>query len=344
MRIMVTGGTGFAGSHSVRAFLAAGHSVRLLVRDPEKVRRVFDPLDLAIPERDVIVGDITDAASVEAAMAGCDGVFHSAALVDLRRSQARRVLDTNARGVELIVGGAAQRGLPSIVYVSSASVLFRPGLPELHLGLPIADATTAYAKSKADAERSVRQLQDAGHPIRTSYPSGIIGPDDPGLTNSNYALYSFFAVTGVETSGTFQAVDVRDLAALHLRQLELPEGPHRHIAAGPALPWPEFYRMLDQLIGYRLARIKLPGAVLRGTGIVGDWIKHVWDFDYPLTRDAMEFATHWPGIDGSPTTAELGIAFRPPVETYSDALRWLVRAGHIEAHRIGKLGSASATR
>jgi nucleoside-diphosphate-sugar epimerase len=130
---------------------------------------------------------------------------------------------------------------------------------------------------------------------------------------------------------------VRDLAALHLRQLELPEGPQRHIAAGPALPWPEFYRMLDRLIGYRLARVKVPGAALRGSGIIGDWIKRVWDFDYPLTRDAMEFATHWPGVDGSPTTAELGIAFRPPVETYTDALRWLVRAGHIEARSIGKL-------
>lgn len=340
MRILVTGGTGFAGSHSVRAFVAAGHSVRLLVRDAEKVRRVFDPLDLAIPERDVIVGDITDAASVEAAMAGCDAVFHSAALVDLRRSQAQRVLDTNARGVELIVGGAAQRGLPSIVYVSSASILFKPGLPELHLGLPIADATTAYAQSKADAEHYVRRLQDAGHPIRTSYPSGIIGPDDPGLTNSNYALYSFFAISGVQTSGTFQAVDVRDLAELHLRQLELPEGPYRHIAAGPALPWAEFYKLLDRLIGYRLARVRVPGAILRGSGIVGDWIKHVWDFEYPLTRDAMEFATQWPGIDSSRTTAELGIDFRSPVDTYTDALRWLVRAGYIEARQIGRLADA----
>jgi len=337
MRIMVSGGTGFTGSHSVRAFLAAGHSVRLLVRDAAKVRRVYDPLDLAIPERDVVVGDITDASSVETAMAGCDAVFHSAALVDLRRSQARRVLDTNVRGTQLIVGGAARRGVPSIVYVSSASILFQPGLPELHLGLPIAHANTAYAKSKADAEHFVRKLQDEGHPIRTSYPSGIIGPDDPGLTNSNYALYTFLAISGVETSGTFQAVDVRDLATLHLRQLELPEGPRRHVAAGPALPWAEFYQMLDRLVGYRLARVRVPGAILRGGGVVGDFIKRFWDFQYPLTRDAMEFATQWPGIDGTPTTAELGIRFRPPIDTYTDALRWLVNAGHIEAGRIGRL-------
>ena len=133
---------------------------------------------------------------------------------------------------------------------------------------------------------------------------------------------------------------MRDLAELHLHQLELPEGPYRHIAAGPALPWAEFYKLLDRLIGYRLARVRVPGAILRGSGIVGDWIKHVWDFEYPLTRDAMEFATQWPGIDSSRTTAELGIDFRSPVDTYTDALRWLVRAGHIEARQIGRLTDA----
>ena len=60
MRVMVTGGTGFTGSHTVRRFLAAGHSVRLLVRDAEKVRRVFDPFEIGFPSSDIIVGDITD--------------------------------------------------------------------------------------------------------------------------------------------------------------------------------------------------------------------------------------------------------------------------------------------
>jgi nucleoside-diphosphate-sugar epimerase len=337
MRVMVTGGTGFTGSHSVRAFLAAGHSVRLLVRDKDKVRRVYDPLEIAIPESDVIVGDIVDEASVHAAMQGCDAVFHSAALVDMRRSEAQRVLDTNARGVELIIGGAAKRGLPSIVYVSSASVLFKPGLPKLHLDLPIAEGTTAYAKSKSDAEHTVRRLQDEGHPIRTSVPCGIVGPDDPGLSDSNHALYSFFRDLGIVTSGTFQAVDVRDLAALHLRLLELPEGAHRYVAAGPALPWAEVYELLDEIVGRRVRRVTLSGGFLRVTGSIGDVVKRVWDFNYPLTRDGMEFATQWPGIDADTTTQELGLAFRPPIETYRDTLRWMMQAGHLKPEWVGQL-------
>src|ERR1700741_4196276 len=132
VKVLITGGTGFTGSHTVRALVAADHKVRLLVRDPAKVRAAFEA-DGFVPQ-DVVVGDMTDEAAVDDALAGCDGVVHSAALVDLRRAAARLVEDTNARGVELVIGGAAQRGLPSIVYVSSLGAFFTPG------GLPLSPA------------------------------------------------------------------------------------------------------------------------------------------------------------------------------------------------------------
>ena len=337
MRVMVTGGTGFAGSHTVRAFVAAGHEVRLLVRSAEKVRRVFDPCGIGIPEKDVIVGDIVDEASVKLAMQGCDAVYHGAALVDMKRANARKVLDTNARGVSLVVGGAAAHGLPRIVYVSSMSVFFFPGAPTLHLDMPIAQASTAYAKSKADAERTIRRLQDEGAPIRSSYPTGIIGPDDPELSDANHAVYTFLKESGVQTSGYFQIVDVRDLAELHLKQLELPEGAHRHIAAGPCLDWCETFDLLDEITQTRVRRPKISGRVMRAAGSVGDLVKRVYDFSFPLTRDGMEYATQWPGADGASTTAELGVEFRSARETYSDTLRWLHRAGHLDARHIGRL-------
>jgi nucleoside-diphosphate-sugar epimerase len=341
MRVMVTGGTGFVGSHTVRGFVAAGHEVRLLVRDRDKARRVFDPQEVPIADKDVIVGDIVDETSVHEAMEGCDAVFHCAALVDMRRSQARRVLDTNARGVDLVIGGAVRRGLPSIVYVSSMSVFFHPGAPPLHLDMPIADASTAYARSKAEAERTVRQWQDEGAPIRSSYPTGIVGPGDPALSDANHAVYTFFKMSGIDTSGFFQIVDVRDLAALHLKQLELPAGAHRHVAAGPALDWPETYDLLDEITGTRVRRPKIPGGMLRALGSVGDVVKRVVDFDFPLTRDGMEYATQWPGADGSRTTEELGVQFRSARETYSDTLRWMHEAGHLEARHVGRLADPS---
>ncbi|MAG32512.1 MAG: hypothetical protein CL908_16640 [Deltaproteobacteria bacterium] len=337
MRVMMTGGTGFAGSHTVRRYLAAGHSVRLLVRDRNKVRRIFDPLGLGIPEQDVIVGDITDEESVNRAIQGCDAVYHGAALVEMKRSMAQKVLETNRRGVELVVGGAVARGLPSIVYVSSISIFFTPGCPPLHLDMPVAPGTTAYGRSKAEAEAEVRRMQDEDAPIRVSYPTAIVGPDDPGLSDANHAVYTFLKQTGVNTSSGFQIVDVRDLAELHLRLLELPTGAHRYAAAGPMLSWPQTYRVLDDVTGRWIFRFPIPGPLFRVLGNVGDAIKCVYDFSFPLTRDAMEYATQWPGTTAEQTTHELGVHFRSAHETYADTIRWLYQAGYLKARLVGKL-------
>jgi nucleoside-diphosphate-sugar epimerase len=335
MKVLVTGATGFTGSHTARALLSAGHEVRLLVRDPEKMRRVFEPHGLEV--RDFVVGDMTDERAVGAALAGCDAVVHAAALVDLRASAARRVEETNARGVRLVVGGAARRDIPGIVYVSSLSIFFVPGGPPVTPELPIAPGTTAYARSKAAAEVYVRSLQDEGAPIRISYPAGIIGPDDPELSDANHAVYTFFRDLGVVTSNGFQVVDVRDVAALHAKLLELPPGPHRYPAAGPMLAWAEVYELLDAITGTRVRRIRVPGAVMRAAGTLGDLVKRIHEFNFPLTRDSMEFATRWPGADASRTTRELGLVFRPPEESYRDTLRWMFRAGHLSARQVGRL-------
>ncbi len=336
MRVMVTGGTGFTGSHTVRALVAAGHDVRLLVRDREKVKRVF-ARDGFLPS-DLVVGDVIDEASVADAMRGCDAVFHAAALVDLRRSMARRVLDTNAAGVEQVIVGAAKRGLPSIVYVSSMSVFFQPGPQQLTPESAIVESTTAYGRSKVEAERVVRRLQEGGAPIRISYPVGILGPDDPGMTDGNRALWAWIAQMSVDTDGGFQPVDVRDVAALHVKLLELPPGPHRYAAASPMLSWAENYATIERVTGRRLRRrTAISGAGMLRLGRAGDFVKQFMDFAFPLTFDSMLYATQWPGVDASRTTRELGIAFRGASETYADAIRWMHRAGHLRAKLVGKL-------
>jgi dihydroflavonol-4-reductase len=335
VKVLVTGGTGFTGSHTVRALVAVGHEVRLLVRDPEKVRTAFDPQ--GVVPGDIVVGDMTDAAAVEEALAGCDGVVHTAALVDLRRAAARLVEDTNARGVELVIGGAARRGLPRIVHVSSLGVFFEPGGPPLSPELPIARGTTAYARSKAQAERYVRRLQEQGAPIRISYPAAIVGPDDPVMSAANTGVRAHVRDLGIITSSGLQVVDVRDVALLHLKLLDLPDGLHRYAAAGEMLPHSDYFRLLDSLVGHRVRRIRVPGGLLRAAGSATEAVKRFYDFDFPLTRDMMEFMTRWPGADAARTTRELGVQFRDAAETYRDTLIWMYRAGHLDAEDVGPL-------
>ncbi len=334
MRVLVTGGTGFVGSHTVRELISAGHGVRVLARDAEKAKRVFAGDGDAV---EVVVGDVTDAASVSRSLEGAEGVVHAAAVVAVEKRRAKEVEDTNVRAVELVVGGAAERGIDSIVYVSSLGALFHPGEP-LHDDSPIATAESAYARSKAQGESYVRRLQDAGAPVRTVYPPGIAGPDDPGLSEVNHTIGVFLNQLMLDTSSGFEIIDVRDLATIITSMLRPEIPPGRYVTGGDYRDWPDMIALMRELTGRRVRYLSVPGRALRTLGRVGDWIKnHVYAFDFPLSGEAMDLATQWPGSVRSPVIEKLGLDYRDSRQSYEETIRWLHRAGHLSAKHVGKL-------
>ena len=271
------------------------------------------------------------------ALDGCGGVVHSAAVVTMQATRAREMLETNARGVDAVVGGAVRAGTPSVVYVSSIGALFRPGGPALTPDSPVVPGSNAYGKSKAQGEEAVRRWQAEGAPIQITYPTAVVGPDDPGLSESNHALRTFLGTTMVMTSSGFQLVDVRDLARVQARLVEQTEGPGRYLVAGRFFRWAELADELDELTGLRVRRLPAPGPLLRMGGIVGDFVKRFWPFDFPLTREATDFATRWRPVDDSATTDGLGLKYRDVRETLAETLRWMVGAGHLEPSAVGRL-------
>jgi nucleoside-diphosphate-sugar epimerase len=337
MRVLLTGATGFIGSHAARALIRAGHRVRYLVRSREKLERV-----LAKPWiDDVVEGDVTDADVVARALHGSEAVVHTAAVVALESSRAAEVLGTNRRGVENVVGGAHERGIGAIVYVSSVGALWNPDGAIITEDSPLAAARSAYARSKADSEHYVRDLQQRGAPIRCVYPCGVIGPDDPGLSEGNHTLRVFLRDLMVITSSGFSVVDARDLAVLLAALLEPDNKAPRYVVGGHYLPWADVVSLMDELTGRRVRRFRVPGPLLRGLGRVGDAIKHVMPFDFPLTGEAMDFATMWPQAITSSEIARIGIRFREARESYADAIRWMVEAGHLEPRLAGRLAPAT---
>jgi nucleoside-diphosphate-sugar epimerase len=338
MRVLVTGGTGFTGSHSVRELLAAGHDVRLLARSREKLARVFAANERIVA--DAVIGDVTDPAAVSKALDGVDAVVHTAAVVAVEARRAKEVLDTNFRAVELVVGGAHERGLGSIVYVSSLGALFRPGAPISERSEPVV-AESAYVRSKADGEVYVRALQAAGAPVRTVYPPAIIGPDDPGLSEGNHTVGVFLNQMMVDTDTGFEMVDVRDLARLIAKLAEPDTAPGRYVMSGHYHRWPDLIALLDELTGRRVRRVAISGPTLRRLGRVGDAIKRFIPFDFPLAGEAMDFATQWPGVIPSPAIAALGLRLRPPRETWEETIRWMHRTGHLTAAQVGKLAGGA---
>ena len=180
MRVLVTGGTGFVGSHTVAALVNGDHQVRLLVRDRQRVA----PLGLQAGELDTIVGDVTDPAAVDQAVAGCQAVVHAGSVYSLDSRDAGRIRQVNVRGTDLVLGAAHRAGLDPIVYVSSVVALLPPNGRTLTPDSPAGHPPGPYLGYKADAERVARRYQQDGAPVVITYPGNVLGPHDPHLSES----------------------------------------------------------------------------------------------------------------------------------------------------------------
>lgn len=324
MRILVTGGTGFVGSHAAVALLRAGHELRLLVRDRSKLARVMRVH--GVEPQEVVVGDMTDAAAVDAALAGCEAVLHAAATVEI--GLARDVFATNLAGIHNVLGGATRLGLDPVVYVSTIATMFPPPDPVIRVDHPIASFETGYGRSKAEGERFARELQARGAPVVCVYPSGVYGPHDPGPSQSTKGLRDRIRVAWIRTTGGTACVDVRDLAAILAASFEPGRGPRRYMAGGHFATWMEEADCVEELIGRRVRRVPAPPAVVRGIGRSVDLLKRLLPaFDYPLTYEAALFLTQLVPCDSRGTVEQLGVSFRPMRETLRDAIRWMLETG-----------------
>lgn len=333
MKVLVTGGTGFIGSHAVAALVDAGHRVRLLVRDAAKIDRVLKPRGIEID--DFVIGDMSDADAVRTALSGCDAVLHAAASL----YGGSEIEDANVRGVRNALGISRELGLDPILYISSIAAMYPPSGDRITINDPICHVETAYARSKAEGERYAREFQKSGAPIVTIYPSGVFGPDDPGLGETMKGLRDGIRFGWPITSSGISIVDVRDVAKVVAASLEPGHGPRRFMTAGHFVGWSEFADICDELTGRRTLRIPLPPMLLRGIGRLLDLAKKFIPFEYPLTREAALMMTEFVPCDSRATEEQLGVRFRPTEQTLADGIRWLYTSGQIGVRVAGKLSS-----
>jgi dihydroflavonol-4-reductase len=340
VRVLVTGATGFVGSHTVAALHRDGHQLRLLARTPKRavaqlIRMGIDPGSV-----EVVAGDIVDAAPVRTALEGCEAVVHAAAVVGIDGAKAAGARATNERGTRNVLGSAAALGLDPIIYVSSISALFDPKGPLLLTPeSPVAPATSPYAESKAAGERYARELQAAGHPVVCVYPGGVLGPDDPGLSEAMRAALIWRRLTMADINSGFLLIDVRDVAAIIAAALQPGRGPRRYLAGHHYLRWKVMGKLVAEVTGRRVLLPPMPGPLLRSLGRIGDAAQHVHPFSFPLSYEAMETATRMVPMDDRATVEELGIIFHDPKDTLRDSYRWLYESGRLAAWWVPALAS-----
>lgn len=334
MRVLVTGGTGFVGSHTVAALRSAGHDVRLLVRKPERIGVALEPLGVTEPV-DHVVGDVTDPESVERAVAGCDAVLHAAAVYDLDARAARTTRATNVPGARLVLDAAVARGCDPIVYVSTTLALLRRGAT-VGPDSPLSSVTSPYIGSKAEAERIARDLQDEGAPITIVQPGGVFGPHDPHLSDGMRRLRDVLHRRyPLWPAGGFHVVDVRDVARTHAAVLAPGRGPRRYIVPGNRLDGRTFVATLRAVTGRRGLSVSVPAAALLPFTWVASVAQRVLPFHVPAEYEGILITYNDTTYDDSRVRDEFGIEPRLLEATLRDSVRWLYEAGHISRRQAG---------
>jgi nucleoside-diphosphate-sugar epimerase len=341
MKVLVTGGTGYVGGNAVIRLLADGHDVRILARRPIRVATTLGAVGVDIEQLDVVQGDMTDRASVTRAVNGVDATIHAAAVVAaLDRTEAAHALDANVNGTRNVIGAALDAGCDPVVHVSSIAAVFSPAVPVLTSDLPpVSDASNPYTRSKALAEEYARELQAQGAPVTIVYPGGVMGPPVGELCGDAAEGFGSVLRSGVYplTSGGVNVIDARDLGAILSATLQPGRGPRRYMAGGTLVSLPEMLAAFRQVTGRRLVGIRTPGSLYRVGGTALDALRRVVPFHTIFTAEAMQLLTRAKETDDSAVRDELGISYRPAMETITEALRSLYAAGHISARQAGVL-------
>jgi dihydroflavonol-4-reductase len=262
MKVCVTGATGFVGAHVVRALAERGDDVRIIYRNPARLKALK-----GIRYRRTKC-DVLDFRAMKRALRDAELLFHVAGYV--ASSPMERVWQLNARGPEIAVEAAAAAGVPRVVVTSTISAIGvangkpateETSYPDNWLGL-------AYPDSKHAGENAALEAADR-HDVEVvvvnpAYVLGVpVNRSQPGETSTRtIGNYLRGRLPGV-LDASMNFVDVEDVAIGHLLAASKGRPGERYILGGENVRWPRLIDRVAELSGVRYPIMVLPTGIRR---------------------------------------------------------------------------------
>jgi nucleoside-diphosphate-sugar epimerase len=281
-RVLITGGTGFVGSHVVEAYTAAGWRVRALVRDPNRLKWLKG-LDIEIAH-----GSLSNSDSLCAATDGCAVVVHCAGLTkSIDRSEYYRV---NSGATSALIAASRSANVRRFVYCSSqaaaGSAIGKIASDEEDTPNPLTD----YGRSKLEGE--VRVQQESGNmEWAILRPPAVIGPRDEQFLPLfrgvvRLGLYPAFG----NNDQKYSFICVHDLAKALLSAGETDHGYNAiyFVASAEALTWSRAASVIAQLAHRKVRPLNLPKSLLPIAGSVAELISKISRKPALLSRDKIK--------------------------------------------------------
>lgn len=295
MRVFLTGGTGFIGGTVARQLRDAGHHVVALVRDPARASALREI------GAELVTGDLSDAAVIEAAARGADGAIHAAAIyrIGVKPSQAADLRRSNVDGTRTALDALVAAGVPRVVYVSTVGIFGNTQgqiVDESHAPAR-APFGSVYEETKVAAHAIALERIAAGAPIVIVQPSAVYGPNDHselGDLLRRAAAGSLPALPFGEMGMTFVHVD--DVAAGIILALERGTlGESYILSSGDHVLARDAVAAAAKVGGKRPPRLTVPTGLLRALAPLGPVIGPVAGMP-PNLRElvaASDGVTYW---------------------------------------------------
>jgi dihydroflavonol-4-reductase len=327
MKTLVTGGTGFVGANVVRALLRCGAEVRALVR-PRSDTRNLDSLDV-----ELVAGDLRDRASLEAALEGCDTVYHVAAMYALWAADPRQIYDSNVTGTVNLLEAAENAGVQKIVYTSSVATIGLPkdgtlGTEEVLLRPE--EMISHYKRSKYLAEQEVLKYAQRGLPVVIVNPSLPVGPWDVKPTPSGQIIVNFLRrkIPAYVDTG-LNVVDVEDVAMGHILAAKKGRIGERYILGHANLTLLDMFQLLEEVSGVKAPRVRIPYGFAYLSACVSEFVANTITHKPPfVTLAGVKLSRKRMFFDASKAVRELGFPQTSAVEALRKAVQWFRAHGY----------------
>jgi dihydroflavonol-4-reductase len=342
MNVLVTGATGFVGSHVARQLVGAGHSVRVLVRGGSNPLLIEDlPVERC-------EGDLRDIFSLGRAMKGVRSVFHVAADYRFWSRNPDEIYESNVEGTRGLFEAARQCGVERIVYTSTVATIVVPGvngaLPDEQTHATLAQMVGHYKRSKFMAEMEAIKAAADGLPVVIVNPTTPVGPGDWKPTPTGRIIVDFLngrMPAYVDTGLNIAAVE--DIAAGHLLAAEKGRIGERYLLGARNMTLKEILDTLAAIAGRPAPRVRLPHAVAIAAAHASELFSRVTGREPGIPLEGAKMSRYRMFVASDKAARELGYARGAVEPAFERAVRWYEEHGYVGA-RASRAKAASPAR
>src|SRR5215831_3724169 len=319
---LITGGTGFLGSHLVRQLVDSGaKDIRVMATAiPEWLA------DLGV---DTCEGSVTNEDDVARALEGVTEIYHLAGRVSREKDDAREMYKLHVDGTRLLCDAAKKAGVTTIVMASSSGTIAVSEDKD-----EIADETYSapldiisrwpYYASKAYQEMAaLERFNGKGLRLVIMNPSLLLGPGDDRLSSTKVVLDFMARKISAVPNGGLNFVDVRDAAEAFRVAMQKGRHSERYLLGAVNWTFLKFFDRLERLTKTAAPRLAFPSKfAVAGTHVI-DSLFRQWNFTSPVQADEVEMAEYFWYFHANKARRELGFASRDPGDTLNDTVQYL---------------------